>query len=721
MWEHHYEAGQSHLKNQDYDLAILHFQSALNHAPEVPLIHTALIETYLHQGDFEEAFEHLQTCLQSAPQHTAYLQLLGDLYMAQESYTQALYTYRSALASGPQDVETILRATEASLCLHQLDTALTLIDEGLTLSAQHVDLHLLRARVLFLKGQPKMAAEICEQLYQVYPDRLDIISQWLKYLSTDSPHEALAFLIALAQQKPEQQGFLATQAANLQRSIGDVEEAKQSLRLALQDPGLSQRVAYQLLLNLMHPMIPQNEAEMHAYRQQLQHWSNTLNNLEPSKLSFQETPLTPYFKILSLLSFLPYLNINPLAARKAYGTFLQNSLPSRSPLLAAAHQTPPHLVFVLHNNSPVFQFIQGLLVHWPKRWKITVASISSDAYERTFEQSLKSQRPDFEYLQLSSAPEQALKQLEALQAQIIFYTEVYADTALQTFLASQRLAPIQVTSWLSSGSSGLNTLDYFISPRSAEQSQAQEAYSEQLVLTEHLPAYIHPPVFTSAIPQRSDYGLPEDKTLYLCSHLLHKLSPDFDFALAGILEKDPQGIVILQARPAIENIHRRMLQRLENQVPHCMDRIWFVPVMEQPDFYGLMHIADVFLDPFHFGGGTTSFEALAFNLPIITWPGERLHGRISYAYYQHMGVFDAIAMSPEDYIEKAVTIASQPAVNKALREKIAQNKHKLFQQEAAVLELSQHLYALLTKKPDQASSLDAQPSLKTSSPPEPGK
>ncbi len=713
MWESHYEAGQNHLKAQAYNLAVVEFQNALRTAPETECVHEKLIETYLQQGSWEAALMHLQSLLEQFPHQSTYWRLLGDLYTTQENYSEALSAYRVALQKAPQSVMLIQKATETALYLRQIKTALSIVHEGLLWGAQAPELHLLQAKVLYVKGESKTAAEICEQLYLTYTDRLDILNQWLHYLSTDNPHKALAFLITLAQHKPENKALLATQAAHLQRSLGEVEEAKQSLRVALQDKTLPQRSAYQLLHDLMHPMISQSEAEIAAYRRHLNQWAEQVTEQALHSLSYEENQLTPAFKILSLLAFLPYLNINTLAARNAYGAFLQASLPQRPALLPRSFQLP-HLIFVVHKNSPVFQFVQGLLVHWPEDWKVTIAILHSDAFDQTFEQSLKRQRPDFNYLQLSSQPALALQQLEHLQAQIIFYTEVYADTPLQTFLASQRLAPVQVTSWLSSGSSGLNTLDYYISPRCAEQKQAQDFYSEQLILTENLPAYIMPPAFTAKTPCRSDYDLPEDKHLYLCPHLLFKLSPGFDFVLSGILEKDPQGVVILQARPAIENIHHKMLQRLEQQIPHCMDRIWFVPVMEQSDFYGLMHLADVFLDPFHFGGGTTSFEALAFDLPIVTWPGERLHGRITYAYYQRMGVLDAVALNPEDYIEKAVNLGTQKSLNQALRHKIAQHKHKIFQQEAAVTELSECLYRLLPRKPDPASLPDAPPFSRTS-------
>lgn len=149
------------------------------------------------------------------------------------------------------------------------------------------------------------------------------------------------------------------------------------------------------------------------------------------------------------------------------------------------------------------------------------------------------------------------------------------------------------------------------------------------------------------------------------------------------------------ARPALQRIQNSLLERFEAAFPQLMERIWFMPMMEPEDLWGLMRNADVILDPFYFGGGTTSFEALSFNIPIVTWPGERLHGRITYAYYQQMGVLDTVAMSKEDYIHKALQLGTQKEYNRNIRQRIEENKPRIFEQISAVEELEQTLRQLV--------------------------
>ncbi|MEZ0368248.1 MAG: hypothetical protein ACAI44_04080, partial [Candidatus Sericytochromatia bacterium] len=113
-------------------------------------------------------------------------------------------------------------------------------------------------------------------------------------------------------------------------------------------------------------------------------------------------------------------------------------------------------------------------------------------------------------------------------------------------------------------------------------------------------------------------------------------------------------------------------------------------------------LADVMLDPFYFGGGTTSYEALGLGVPIVTWPGERLHGRITYAYYRKMDVLDCVAYSPEDYVRLAVELATRPELNAAVRARIRAASHKLFENRQAVEEVADCLLRLATEAKSKA-------------------
>lgn len=79
---------------------------------------------------------------------------------------------------------------------------------------------------------------------------------------------------------------------------------------------------------------------------------------------------------------------------------------------------------------------------------------------------------------------------------------------------------------------------------------------------------------------------------------------------------------------------------------------------------------DIALDPFPFGGGTTSCEALWMGVPIVTLPGERLASRQTLGFLHMMGFEELAAKSPEDYVSIAVSLARDPARLADLRRRL---------------------------------------------------
>lgn len=79
---------------------------------------------------------------------------------------------------------------------------------------------------------------------------------------------------------------------------------------------------------------------------------------------------------------------------------------------------------------------------------------------------------------------------------------------------------------------------------------------------------------------------------------------------------------------------------------------------------------DIALDPFPFGGGTTSCEALWMGVPVVTLPGERLASRQTLGFLTQMGLTELAAASPEDYVARAVALAKDSARLAELRRKL---------------------------------------------------
>src|SRR5205807_2207952 len=119
------------------------------------------------------------------------------------------------------------------------------------------------------------------------------------------------------------------------------------------------------------------------------------------------------------------------------------------------------------------------------------------------------------------------QQIAARQLDVLFYLDIGMDP-FTYFLAFARLAPVQCTSLGHPLTSGIPTVDYYLSSRELEPAGAQEHYSEHLVLLENIPNYFARPQLSGPPRCRRDFGLEDDSHLYLCVQALFKIHPDFD-------------------------------------------------------------------------------------------------------------------------------------------------------------------------------------------------
>ncbi|GBD37121.1 UDP-glucose:protein N-beta-glucosyltransferase [bacterium HR36] len=281
----------------------------------------------------------------------------------------------------------------------------------------------------------------------------------------------------------------------------------------------------------------------------------------------------------------------------------------------------------------------------------------------------------------------ALQHVAALQLDILYYPDIGMD-AMSYTLAFSRLAPVQCCSWGHPVTTGLPTMDYFISTATAEIAEADEHYSERLVRLSRLNVVYERPKLPDANVERSRFGLPEQGHIYLCPQTLFKFHPEFDELLAAILESDPQGwLVLIEGKYSYWT--ELLMQRFARTMPGVTSRIRFVPKLPRDDFLRLLLTADVMIDPIHFGGGNTSYEAFAFGVPIVTWASPFLRCRLTYAMYKQMDFLELVASSAQDYVEKAVRVACDVDYREYVRQVIRERATVLYDDRAIVRELEE--------------------------------
>jgi protein O-GlcNAc transferase len=245
---------------------------------------------------------------------------------------------------------------------------------------------------------------------------------------------------------------------------------------------------------------------------------------------------------------------------------------------------------------------------------------------------------------------------------------------------------VQCVSWGHPVTTGIPALDYFISARSIEPEDAQTHYSERLILLERLPTYYWRPHHSAIAFSRAEMGFPTDARLYVCPQSLFKLHPDFDVVLATLLRRDPEARLLL-----LSGIHkhwdRLLAARIAKAFPDVVARVIFVPRIPQAEFFRLLMMADVILDPPFFGGGNTSYEAFAMGLPIVTWPGAFMRGRVTEGCYRQMGFTELVADSLDSYVEIALRLANDAGWRERVKTEIAARSPVLYEDAPVVAEL----------------------------------
>ena len=427
---------------------------------------------------------------------------------------------------------------------------------------------------------------------------------------------------------------------------GRVDEAAALLDVELRiEPTPSLR----LLRATLMPPIAGSVEEIDGRRAEI---AEALGRLDREGVRVEATP-----EALPNLFFLAYGGGNDVAFHRAFARLVARPEPIEiAPRAKQTHDKVRVGFFSVHfRDHTVGRLMRGAIRNLPRQ-RIEVVAISDVRPDDEVGRSIAEGADEF--VAVSRDPVAARRAIAGLGLDVL----VYADLGMESFtytLACTRLAPVQCLTWGHPATSGLDTIDYFLSSDLLETDAADAHYSERLVRLPRVPIHLERPAWPAdpaTLPaRRAALGLPMLGTLYGCPQSLFKLHPDFDPILAAILRRDPSGRLIL-----LDGQHplwrSRLLDRLSRTMPDVLDRVDFLPRLDHAAFLSLNSCLDVLLDPLHFGGGHTSYEALAVGTPVVTLPSPYLKGRITQALYRTMGVTSCIATSLDDYMAIALRL-----------------------------------------------------------------
>ena len=138
----------------------------------------------------------------------------------------------------------------------------------------------------------------------------------------------------------------------------------------------------------------------------------------------------------------------------------------------------------------------------------------------------------------------------------------------------------------------------------------------------------------------------------------YKITPQVYDAWSDILRQCPDTRLKLGNRVLSSRCNRDYVRQAFRDRGIDTDRIECLPPADHFQFLNYYSDIDVALDAFPYNGGTTTTEAIWQGVPVLAIDGDRWASRTSATLLKHCHLGDFVADSVDDYVAKAVAMAS---------------------------------------------------------------
>jgi predicted O-linked N-acetylglucosamine transferase (SPINDLY family) len=276
--------------------------------------------------------------------------------------------------------------------------------------------------------------------------------------------------------------------------------------------------------------------------------------------------------------------------------------------------------------------------------------------------------------------------------EMLIYPEIGMHQ-LTSQLANMRLCPTQIALWGHPETSGLPTIDYYLSAELFETNDSQESYTESLIKLPNLGCcYSRLPVVASKL-DISKLGLDTKSPVLLCPGMPFKYQPQNDWIWVDIAKKLGKcNLVFFDHQKSWTSILKTRLEKLfKEQDLDIDDYVFFIPWLKKEEFYGLMKCADVFLDTIGFSGFNTAIQAVDCALPIITKEGRFARGRLASGILKRIGITELIVNTENEYIQLAIRLVQDKRYRDHIAKKIIKNRDVLYNDKSSILALENFL------------------------------
>jgi protein O-GlcNAc transferase len=632
-------------KHQDAAAAA---RQAVELKPTYPQAHANLGNALMAQGKFSEAIAAYGEALGHHPNYPEVLDNLGNACRAQGNLDQAITAFRRALALKPDYPEAHFNLANALREQGKLDEAVASYRAAVDQRPAYPEALSNLSTVLRDQGKFDEAIACCRRALEIRPDFPEALSNLGNALMDREQRDEAVICyqraVALKPDYPEalnnlakglqDQGRLDEAVACFRRAAAlrpDIPEIHNNLGNALADMGrLDDAIAcYRTALALR----PETQ----------QAYSNLLMTLHYSERQFdEEYPHTvrAYAELMERVPHQRTFTNAPVAGRRLrigyvspdfrvhpIGFFLFDVL--------GAHSRSEVEVFC-YSNSAFRDAITARLSAAADHWRIIAG------------------KPDAEV--------DALIRRDGIDI-LIDLSGHTAKNRLAVFAG--RAAPVQVTSLGYFGTTGLKVMDYVLADRFVVPPGEESLFSETVWRLPDSYLCFAPPDFEVPILDR-----PAGTLVLGCFNNLSKVSDGAVSLWARILSEIPNGRLLLKTKFLDNPEMRRLVVDRFSRHGIAPDRLILENPSPRAELIAAYNKMDIALDPFPFGGGVTTAEALWMGVPVVTLRGNRWVSRVGVSILSTVGLPDLIASDADEYVRIVRRLADDQERRNDLRQSL---------------------------------------------------
>ena len=701
---------------EQYQVAIALILKSLRLDPNNAIFHYYLGAIAEKLGDLSQAAKAYQKAISLDPNLIDAYNNLGNILHEDGKLEQAESYYRKALEVNPEHCGSYINLGNISIAQEQIDRAIEIYQTALKLAPDPADLNENLEFAKTLKANPLQAHQYFGNNAFQWENYTNAIEHYENLLGTELFDASLYINLGCCYKKLAQYDkSIAIWKAGI-KQYPNIKNFYEFLIVDLHSSGqtqaaiaaatdashcLSNDFSLKLKQHLLLPLLYEDEQEIALYRQRFSQELTTLIqqvslDSEPEKTAAMEA-------IRSHVNFsLAYQDENDLALQQQYGQFVYQIMaanypdwvqPLPMPSLATTEKIRIGYVSGCLWGHTVGKLTLGWLQHCDRnRFEIYCYQI----LEFQDEVTQKFRECSDYFYQIPHDLDAVCQQIRADELHVLVFLDIGMHAPM-LLLAGLRLAPVQCSTWAHPVTSGLPTVDYFLSSDLMEPENAQDHYSETLVRLPNLGIAYPTPQIPAVTQSRADFAdlqlkttLRQDAVVYLCCQLLCKYLPQYDWIFTAIAKQVPQAQFVFIARPnayIAEQFRQRLRRSFAAAGLNCDDHCIILAQQNQVAYWNLNLLSDIFLDTFSWSGGHTTLEAIACHLPAVTRPSRFMRGRHSYAILRRLDVTETIAKDENDYVAIAVRLATDRPWRDAIIQRMVQNLPAVYNDKTCVTAL----------------------------------